>query len=138
MEGGRGCFGIRSSEFGVRNFRPDKFFAFERNAPLEPRFIFCVPAEPVDGHGVEEFVGENHAVERRVTGHVCQAFPISEPANARRERFQRFPLPFLAARGGLDDAVFDPFEQFWPQQLQPGQNIPGQLSVMRAGFDHPR
>jgi hypothetical protein len=50
-------------ELRIQNFRPDEFFTVNCDAPLEPFFVFRVPAETVDGKGVEEFVGKNDSVE---------------------------------------------------------------------------
>ena len=48
-------------QFGILQFHPHKFIAVNCHAPLEPFFVFRVPAEAVDGKGVEEFVAENDA-----------------------------------------------------------------------------
>ena len=64
-----------------------------------------------------------------------QRLKVGKPADMRRILFQCFFLPFLPARRGFDDPVFDPVEQFRAIQLKPGQNVPGQLAVMRAGFN---
>src|ERR1035437_10055505 len=49
--------------FRALDFRPREFFPFDGDAPLKPIFCSGVPAEAVDGHGVEKFVAENDASE---------------------------------------------------------------------------
>ena len=49
--------------------------------------------------------------------------------------FNALLLPSIAARRGFDDAVFDAVKKFRAMRVQPGQNIPGQLSVVGAGLD---
>ena len=91
----------------------------------------------MDRQGVEQLVAENHSVKlRRLDGVSPHQFlKIRKPADAGRKVFQRFLLPFLPARGGFDDPVFDLFEQFRAFQLQPGQDVPGQPAVMGAGLN---
>ena len=48
---------------GVRHPHPYKFFAFDSHAPLEPFFVFGVPAVAMDWHGVEEFIAEDDSFE---------------------------------------------------------------------------
>ena len=116
---------------GQREARPDEIVAVAGDAPLEPLRVGRVPAEAAHGKGVEEFVGEDEAVNAGGG----QFVPAAQPADFFCERLQRCGLPGLAARGGLEDEVFEVGELLGAFALEPGENVARELAVVRAGFD---
>jgi hypothetical protein len=44
-------------------------------------------------------------------------------------------LPFLPAQGRFNHPILDLLEELWPVRAKPGENIEGQLAIMRARLD---
>jgi len=115
----------------IPNFRPDKFFSLNGDAPFEPGFIPRIPAKTMHRKRIQQFVRENDAVavgQRRI-------LDLRTPPDPGRKRRQTLPLPFLPARRGFDQHIFHPFKQAGLVGLEPVQNVLRQFSVVRSGLD---
>jgi len=66
-QGRRKVRGHKASITHDGNFRPDEIFAIERDAVFEPFFFCGVPAEAVDGKGVEKLVAEDDGPGKRIS-----------------------------------------------------------------------
>src|SRR5207249_8067620 len=85
-----------------QQFLPEELAAFSADAPFKPGFMVRIPTDPMDRHGVQQFVGKDnpaHAAWR-------QHFPRTEPANVPVECVQLFPLPTLPTKRLLQNPVF--------------------------------
>ena len=122
----------RVSGFGEA--RPGEVVALDGDAPLEPGAPIRVPAEPVDGHGVEEFVREDGAADFGAGG-IADVRKAAGPADLGRIGAQGFALPRLTAGGGFDDPVLNARGQVRSPVVERGEDIAGEGAVVGAGFD---
>src|SRR5205823_2171549 len=114
-----------------RPLLPDKLALRPTNSPFKPFLFPRVPAESVNGEGIEQFVGKDDSLRARRR----QGIPGIEPPDAGGERLQCFFLPLPSPAGWLENPVFELVDQIGPPGIEPEEDIRGQAAVVSARLE---
>src|SRR3989442_8757032 len=81
---------------------PNKTLALQTNSPLKPALAGRIPAETMNGHSIEQFIGKDHAANP----FFGEPLPRIEPSDSFTKPGQRLSLPLLSLTRWFENPVF--------------------------------